>query len=81
MKNPPPQASCCVCLKVSNCTTDFKPILGPLDAPTRTRDNFQYSDVHRGWLCRKCQKILEDASGPPPGDVSGTGEVQLSFWT
>jgi len=59
MKIPADQATCASCMKRTQCVTRRKNI----DAEGYTRitetQNFQYSEAHRGWLCRKCAKRLE----------------------
>jgi len=55
MKSLPDQATCAVCLEHTQCVTKRDNLNGGV---TETQ-NFQYSEIHNGWLCRKCSKRLE----------------------
>jgi len=57
MKTPPHKATCAVCMKRTQCVTTREVMWGPAD--TQETQNFQYSEIHNGWLCRKCAKGLE----------------------
>ena len=52
---PPPEATCCICLKRKKCTTERCGIEGRI----KVYDNFLYSEEHKGWLCKPCGKKLE----------------------
>ena len=56
VKGDPPQATCCVCLKTKNCVQIYYDLSGGSIA----KDQFQYSEEHRGWLCKQCVKRLEE---------------------
>ena len=60
MKQTPGEATCCVCLKTKNCTREYYDLSGG----SVVKEQFQYSEQHRGWLCNQCVKILEE----PPND-------------
>ncbi len=60
MRAPPEKATCAVCMKRTVCVTKRT----MYDGEVRSYDNFKYSEVHRGWLCRKCTKILDESPEP-----------------
>jgi len=56
---PSPEAICCVCMKRKKCVTKYDNLSGGFVV----RDNFLYSEEHRGWLCKPCAKKLEKSGG------------------
>lgn len=55
----PHQATCVVCMKRKQCIT--KRILD--SGELRMYDMFVYSEEHRGWLCKKCERQLDKTGG------------------
>ncbi len=51
----PPEAQCAVCMKRKQCVTKRT----MPDESVRIYDNFLYSEEHRGWICKRCVRLLE----------------------
>ena len=58
-KIPPPEATCCACMRRKKC---FVERTMP-DGSVRRYENFFKSPEHCGWICAKCMRRFEEAGG------------------